>query len=43
MVLPALATTEILNFIYFWNEFLYAVVFISRRRAGRCPSPSSSR
>jgi ABC-type glycerol-3-phosphate transport system permease component len=43
MALPAVATTVIPNLIYFWNEFLYAVVFISRRRAGRCPSPSSSR
>lgn len=26
---PAVATTIILNFIYLWNEFLYAVVLIS--------------
>lgn len=27
--LPALATTVILNFIYIWNEFLFAVVLIA--------------
>jgi ABC-type glycerol-3-phosphate transport system permease component len=27
--LPAIATTVILNFIYLWNEFLYAVVLIT--------------
>jgi raffinose/stachyose/melibiose transport system permease protein len=28
MALPAVATTVILNFIYFWNEFLYAIQFL---------------
>jgi multiple sugar transport system permease protein/raffinose/stachyose/melibiose transport system permease protein len=28
---PAVATTFILNFIYFWNEFLYAVVLITNQ------------
>ena len=42
MALPAVATTVILNLIYFWNEFLYAVVFITRSRAGRSRSRSSS-
>jgi multiple sugar transport system permease protein/raffinose/stachyose/melibiose transport system permease protein len=37
MALPAVATTVILNFIYFWNEFLYAVVFISQQRIRTLP------
>jgi multiple sugar transport system permease protein/raffinose/stachyose/melibiose transport system permease protein len=31
MAVPAVATTVILNFIYFWNEFLYAVIFITQQ------------
>jgi multiple sugar transport system permease protein/raffinose/stachyose/melibiose transport system permease protein len=31
IALPAVATTVILNLIYFWNEFLYAVVFITKQ------------
>jgi len=31
IALPAVATTFILDFIYFWNEFLYAVVFITQQ------------
>ena len=27
--MPAIATTVILNFIYMWNEFLFAVVLIA--------------
>jgi ABC-type glycerol-3-phosphate transport system permease component len=34
---PAVATTVILNFIYFWNEFLYAVVFITRQQSRTLP------
>lgn len=34
---PAVATTMILNFIYFWNEFLYAVVFITRQEIRTLP------
>ena len=37
MALPAVATTVILNFIYFWNEFLYAVVFITRQQSRTLP------
>lgn len=37
MALPAVATTVILNFIYFWNEFLYAVVFITRQEKRTLP------
>jgi len=37
MALPAVATTVILNFIYFWNEFLYAVVFITQQRIRTLP------
>jgi ABC-type glycerol-3-phosphate transport system permease component len=29
IAMPAVATTMILDFIYFWNEFLYAIVFIT--------------
>ncbi len=32
VALPAVATTVILNFIYFRNEFLYAVVFITQQK-----------
>jgi ABC-type glycerol-3-phosphate transport system permease component len=34
---PAVATTMILNFIYFWNEFLYAVVFITKQEIRTLP------
>ena len=34
---PAVATTMILNFIYFWNEFLYAVVFLARQEIRTLP------
>jgi raffinose/stachyose/melibiose transport system permease protein len=37
MALPAVATTVILNFIYFWNEFLYAVVFITQEKIRTLP------
>src|SRR2546422_10582263 len=37
MALPAVATTVILNFIYFWNEFLYAGVFITRQKIRTLP------
>jgi multiple sugar transport system permease protein/raffinose/stachyose/melibiose transport system permease protein len=37
IALPAVATTVILNFIYFWNEFLYAVVFITRQQSRTLP------
>jgi multiple sugar transport system permease protein/raffinose/stachyose/melibiose transport system permease protein len=37
MALPAVATTVILNFIYFWNEFLYAVVFITQQKIRTLP------
>jgi len=37
MALPAVATTVILNFIYFWNEFLYAVVFITQQQKRTLP------
>jgi ABC-type glycerol-3-phosphate transport system permease component len=37
MALPAVATTVILNFIYFWNEFLYAVVFITKQEIRTLP------
>jgi multiple sugar transport system permease protein/raffinose/stachyose/melibiose transport system permease protein len=37
MALPAVATTFILNFIYFWNEFLYAVIFITRQEIRTLP------
>ena len=34
---PAVATTMILNLIYFWNEFLYAVVFITKQEIRTLP------
>ena len=37
IALPAVATTVILNFIYFWNEFLYAVVFITQQKIRTLP------
>jgi ABC-type glycerol-3-phosphate transport system permease component len=37
MALPAVATTVILNLIYFWNEFLYAVVFITQQKIRTLP------
>ena len=37
MALPAVATTVILNLIYYWNEFLYAVVFITRQQSRTLP------
>src|SRR4029450_4943132 len=37
MALPAVATTVILNFIYFWNEFLYAVIFITQQKIRTLP------
>jgi multiple sugar transport system permease protein/raffinose/stachyose/melibiose transport system permease protein len=37
MARPAVATTMILNFIYFWNEFLYAVVFITKQEIRTLP------
>jgi ABC-type glycerol-3-phosphate transport system permease component len=37
IAIPAVATTVILNFIYFWNEFLYAVVFITRQQSRTLP------
>ncbi len=37
IALPAVATTVILNFIYFWNEFLYAVVFITQQQRRTLP------
>ena len=37
MALPAVATTFILNFIYFWNEFLYAVIFITKQEIRTLP------
>jgi ABC-type glycerol-3-phosphate transport system permease component len=37
IALPAVATTIILNFIYFWNEFLYAVVFITQQQRRTLP------
>jgi multiple sugar transport system permease protein/raffinose/stachyose/melibiose transport system permease protein len=37
MALPAAATTVILNFIYFWNEFLYAVIFITQQKIRTLP------
>jgi multiple sugar transport system permease protein/raffinose/stachyose/melibiose transport system permease protein len=37
IALPAVATTFILDFIYFWNEFLYAVVFITQQEIRTLP------
>lgn len=34
---PALATTLIFNFIIFWNDFLYAVTFVTRQEARTLP------
>ncbi|MGQ9629444.1 MAG: carbohydrate ABC transporter permease [bacterium] len=34
---PAIATTITLNFINFWNEFLYAVTFITQQRLRTLP------
>ena len=34
---PAIATTIVLNFINFWNEFLYAVTFVTRQEARTLP------
>lgn len=34
---PAVATTIVLNFINFWNEFLYAVTFVTRQEARTLP------
>ena len=39
MALPAVANTVILNFIDFWNEFLY---YVPTRRSARFRWPSSS-
>jgi multiple sugar transport system permease protein/raffinose/stachyose/melibiose transport system permease protein len=37
MARPALATVIILNTIHFWNEFLYAVVFITKQENRTLP------
>ena len=37
VALPAVAATVVLNFIYFWNEFLYAVVFITQQKIRTLP------
>lgn len=37
IAMPAVATTMILNFIYFWNEFLYAIVFITTQEKRTLP------
>jgi ABC-type glycerol-3-phosphate transport system permease component len=37
IALPAVATTFILNFLYFWNEFLYAIVLISKQEIRTLP------
>ena len=37
IALPAIATTIILNFILLWNEFLYAVVFITQQKIRTLP------
>ncbi len=34
---PAVATTFILNFLYFWNEFLYAIVLIAKQEIRTLP------
>jgi ABC-type glycerol-3-phosphate transport system permease component len=34
---PAVATTVVLNFINFWNEFLYAVTFVTKQEARTLP------
>ena len=34
---PAVSTTIVLNFINFWNEFLYAVTFVTRQEARTLP------
>jgi multiple sugar transport system permease protein/raffinose/stachyose/melibiose transport system permease protein len=34
---PAIATTVVINFISFWNEFLYAVTMITRQQARTLP------
>lgn len=34
---PAVATTIVLNFINFWNEFLYAVTFVTQQSARTLP------
>ena len=34
---PAVATTIVLNFINFWNEFLYAVTFVTKQEARTLP------
>jgi multiple sugar transport system permease protein/raffinose/stachyose/melibiose transport system permease protein len=34
---PAVATTFILNFIYFWNEFLYSVILITKQEIRTLP------
>ncbi|MFH1609892.1 MAG: carbohydrate ABC transporter permease [Candidatus Bipolaricaulota bacterium] len=37
IALPAVATTFILNYLYFWNEFLYAIVLISKQEIRTLP------
>ena len=37
IAMPAVATTVILTFIYFWNEFLYAVAFITQQKLRTLP------
>ncbi len=37
MARPAVATTVVLNFITYWNEFLYAVVLVHRQQARTLP------
>jgi len=34
---PAVATTIVFNFINFWNEFLYAVTFVTQQKARTLP------
>ena len=34
---PAVSTTIVLNFINFWNEFLYAVTFVTQQKARTLP------
>jgi len=37
IAMPAVATTVVLNFINFWNEFLYAVTFVTQQKARTLP------
>jgi multiple sugar transport system permease protein len=40
LAVPGLISAGIFSFTLSWNEFIYALAFISSSRTRRCPSPS---